>query len=88
MQLTAALEQATEQRLKAEKDMLASKEELSRVSQQRAYLMKTTEVYEADKRELEQEVSEDGGRRRRRRKRRATWNVSDRTDRTPSPETF
>ena len=35
-------------------------ERLSRVSQEKAYLMKTTEVYEADKRELEQEVRYEG----------------------------
>lgn len=61
VQLTAELERATESRLKAEKECLIATEKLSRVSQQKEYLMKTTEVYEADKRELEQEVRYDGG---------------------------
>lgn len=56
VQLTAELERATELRLSAEKELLVTQEKLSRISQQREYLMKTTEIYEADKRELEQEV--------------------------------
>ena len=56
VQLTAELERATENRLKAEKEMLICNEKLARVTQQKDYLMKTTEMYEADKRELEQEV--------------------------------
>ena len=35
------------------------KQELSRTSEQRKYLMRTTEMYEADKRELESEVMKD-----------------------------
>lgn len=58
VQLTAELEKATALRLKAEKELLVANEKLKKVSQQREYLMKTTEVYEADKRELEHEVSE------------------------------
>ena len=58
VQLTAELENATALRLKAEQELLVTSEKLKQVSQQREYLMKTTEVYEADKRELEQEVSE------------------------------
>ncbi len=56
VQLTAELEKATRSRLTAERESLALNEKLSRVSQQKQYLMKTTEMYEADKRELEQEV--------------------------------
>ena len=56
VQLTAELEKATEQRLKAQKELAEIKDKYSRISQQKQYLMKTTEVYEADKRELEQEV--------------------------------
>ena len=56
MQLTAGLEKATESRLKAERELQEATEKFSRIAQQREYLMKTTEIYEADKRELEQEV--------------------------------
>lgn len=56
VKLTAELERATELRLNAEKELIIVNEKLSQVSQQRTYLMKTTEIYEADKRELEQEV--------------------------------
>ncbi len=57
VQLTAALEKATASRLKAEKELQEVNDKFSRIAQQREYLMKTTEVYEADKRELEQEVN-------------------------------
>ncbi len=56
VQLTAELERATESRLKAEQELHEVKSKFSHVAQQREYLMKTTEIYEADKRELEQEV--------------------------------
>lgn len=57
VQLTAELEKATALRLQAEKELLVTNEKLKQVSQQRKYLMKTTEVYEADIREREHEVS-------------------------------
>lgn len=39
------------------KEIERLKEELTRISEQKKYLMKTTEMYEADKRELESEVN-------------------------------
>lgn len=56
VQLTAELERATECRLKIEKNLIQTKQSLERVSGQRNCLMKTTELYEADKRALEHEV--------------------------------
>lgn len=56
MKLTAELERTTDLRLKAEGEVLSLNEKLSHVAQQKACLMRTTEMYEADKRELELEV--------------------------------
>ena len=56
VQLTAELEKATQRRLETEKELVDLKQRYSQAKQQKDYLMKTTELYEADKRELEQEV--------------------------------
>ena len=56
MKLTTDLEKSTERRLKVEADMVQTKQNLALVSDQKNSLMKTAELYEADKRELEQEV--------------------------------
>ena len=55
-QLNARLEQVSASEASIKKDSRDLKQQLSRVNQQKQILAKTTEMYEADKRELEHEV--------------------------------
>lgn len=54
--LNARLEQVSASEASVKKESKELKQQLSRVSQQKQILAKTTEMYEADKRELEHEV--------------------------------
>lgn len=56
VQLTAELERSTDKRLKLERELVQTKHNLEIVSEQKSALVKTTEKYQADKRELEEEV--------------------------------
>jgi len=56
VQLTAELERSTDRRLKLERELIQTKHNLEIVSEQKNALAKTKEKFEADKRELEEEV--------------------------------
>ena len=55
-QLHAELEKEHGEKAAKEREMTKLQGRLTHISQQKDYLMRTTEMYEADKRELEQEV--------------------------------
>ena len=59
VQLTAELERSTDRRLKQERELIQTKQYLERLSEQKNTLMKTKELYEANKRSLEEEVRVD-----------------------------
>lgn len=54
--ITAQLEQISSSEAALKKELRELRQELSKANQKRQQLVKTTELYEADKRELEHEV--------------------------------